>query len=58
MIKMCYKVVLKRTVYVDADSPDEAEALALDVDDYISAEDEVIQVQLCGNALYYPYGGA
>ena len=22
---MCYKVVLKRTVYVDADSPEEAE---------------------------------
>ena len=42
---MCYKVVIKRTVYVDADTADEAEALALDGNDLFGAEDEVIGVR-------------
>ena len=50
---MCYKVVVKRTVYVDADSPDEAEQLALEGDDLFGVEEEVLLVKFSGNSSYY-----
>ena len=43
---MCYKVVLKRTVYVDADSPEEAEELALEGGDLFGVEEEILLVKL------------
>lgn len=55
---MCYKVVVKRTVYVDADSPEEAEELALEGYDLENVEEEVLLVKLTGNANYYPYGNS
>ena len=55
---MQYKVTIKKIVYVDADTPDEAEALALDGNDLFGAEEEVTEVSFAGNAKYYPYGGA
>ena len=55
---MCYKVVLKRTVYVDADSPEEAEELALEGYDLENVEEEVLLVRYAGNASYYPYSGS
>ena len=54
---MFYKVTLKRVVIVDADTPDEAEEIALECEDlFESVEDEVLLVLSCGNAKYYPYG--
>lgn len=54
---MCYKVVIKRTFYVDADMAEEAEALALDGNDLFGAEDEVIGVRPDYNARFYSRGG-
>ena len=50
---MCYKVVLKRTVYVDADSPEEAEELALEGEDLFGVEEELLLVKFAGNSSYY-----
>lgn len=53
---MCYKVIIKKTVYVDADSLEEAEELALDGNDLFGVEEEVIGARPDYNARFYSRG--
>ena len=54
---MCFEVIIRKKVYVDADSAAEAEELALEGNDLFGVEEEVLSVSRNGNTLYYSCGG-